>query len=693
MTELLQKDPPTAMVRGRIHQLMGAALAVATCVPSMARIIPIMEINNSLVEFYLNLILELHHDVVSSIASTSRVDYERDREEIRGRVRSEGMGFLTKTLPRLGKSLDKALSKGELLQFRSFKKRPGTQLPAFCWELFNRLFDTDGRERSDACPMVLKQLRQLLFVLYKLKLPYDEETANNAILGFIEVDASLPHTVAERLSVDEASILRDARTIVHSVLGGLSAVDIIPKHGPGSVATGESAANKRYFSRIVGSIEQVYPFTEYFCYNLSHVADRIDRIQSLELLTHGTAKVVLVPKDSRGPRIISCEPLENQWIQQGQMTAIVRHLEAHPLTRGHVNFTDQTVNRRLALEGSRIGNLSTLDMKEASDRVSRKLVDYLLPEHWVEALNASRSIDTRLPSGQILPLNKFAPMGSAVCFPVEALVFWSLCVSIVKRTRGVGQAEARSQLYVYGDDIICSSADQAAIRQYLPKFALKVNDDKSCTHGFFRESCGCDAYKGVDVTPTKISSVWSQSLNTENYESYVAYSNALYDHGYYGVAKFLESRIQSMRKTPFTERQTNGISFIRAHVSAQLNNRKLGFKTRFNKTLFKLQVRGWCTRPTYTKSADTGWEELLVKAPKGQYKYDPVDYDMRALRAHSFMPPIDHVQVPLSKSLSPTLLKMIQQRIIPAPIPVSMEAGVYTVPRRNRLQQGWIDIQ
>jgi hypothetical protein len=429
---------------------------------------------NSLSSVYLETYKYLHRDVVGATASVRKIEYDRDVQTIEHRFRSEGMSFFTKTLPRLAKAVDKALATGEPLQFLFFKKKKGTQLPAFCWWLFNGVFDLAGRERSDACPVALKQLRQLLLVFYKLELPYDDETTEKVISNFVATDAALSFDSA-CLSGVTSVIAQRAQILIYRVMSGLCPRDIIPRHGPGVVATGEECWNKCTFTRINSTIEKVYPYTGYFLFNLTHVVDRLDAISRLTEVRSGTAKVVLVPKDSRGPRLISCEPLENQWIQQGQMRKIVPHLEHHRLTRGHVNFTDQSVNQRLALEASLTGKLSTLDMKDASDRVSWNLVNYLFPSHWSEALWASRSNDTILPDGRVISLNKFAPMGLAVCFPVEALIFWALCVSVVSCTRNLSLAKARETIYVYGDDIICSSEDQAAIRQYLPHFDLMVN--------------------------------------------------------------------------------------------------------------------------------------------------------------------------------------------------------------------------
>lgn len=568
-----------------------------------------MDSHNSLL-FYQQLYTQLHRDVAVAIGYVRNTEYRSDIATMRRRSDSEGVAFFTKTLPQLGKSIDKALALGGKLQFTSFRRKKGTELPAFCWWLLSLIFDNAGRERSDASPLALKYIRQLTLSFAKLKLPYDESTTQRVIDEFVRTDAGLDVYPA-RLTGIELLIAEHARTLVRRALSGLCLRDIFPRHGPGSVATGERPWEKRNFKRFYRVLEQSYPLTEYFYFNMSHLCDRYDEIGSLEELETGTAKVVLVPKDSRGPRLISCEPLELQWIQQGILRKLVPYLESHWLTRGRVNFTDQGVNQRLALEGSRSGALATLDMKEASDRVSLELVKYLFHPHMFQQLFSCRSSATRLPNGEVVTLKKFAPMGSAICFPVEALIFWAIASACVHVTRSVPLTRAARLVYVYGDDIICSSEDQAAIRRYMPAFGLRLNEDKCCTGGLFKESCGVDAYKGVLVTPARLRAVWSRHLDVGTYQSWVELSNSLYSDGYYDAAEFIEREVQKQRLTPYFSHQAHdGIGFVRDYVTPSYN-RDRGFRTRFNQKSHRAQVQGWRSRPSNKLTANDDWEELL----------------------------------------------------------------------------------
>jgi hypothetical protein len=526
------------------------------------------------------------------------------------RVESEGVQFLTVTLPRLGKAVDTALSSGTQLSTPGFQKKPGTQLPKLFGWLLELLFDKNGFERTDSSPEALRSLRQLVYFLYKLELTYDERKTQKVIADFIQTEKDL-----ENFEVPDNRVTEYARRFTTDVFGLFDARDIVPRHGPGAVATGEGPAEKQVFSRIYDQIEAFYPFTEYFCLNLTHVADTCHTFGDLESLRAGTAKVVLVPKDSRGPRLISCEPLEYQWVQQGLGRKVTSHLESHRLTRRHVNFTDQQINRDLALQSSKDQEWVTLDMKEASDRVSTALVKELFRDAPVllEALLATRSPETMLPDGTKVQLNKFAPMGSCLCFPVEAFVFYALAVGVLVHERRIPRREARKRVYVYGDDIIVRREDYAFLLHHFPEFGLMFNTQKCCTAGFFRESCGCDAYKGVDVTPIKLRSVscHRRRLDIGVIRSYVALSNAAYKAGYLRLAKRTEDLVlQRTGPLPiFSHEDIGGIGFVRADACTHVQPE--GVRTRFNKSLHRREVNTWQSVPEYEYSDADDWSTVL----------------------------------------------------------------------------------
>lgn len=555
-----------------------------------------MGLHNSL-SVYTDLVVRLHADIAErySCKKDTVESHERDSQEIAHRVHLEGLGFLTKTLPALGKAIDLALQDEHPLSTPAFQKDEGELLPKFLRPLLRRVFS----ERSamvlppnEVDTKALADLRTLTMFLYKLEVPYEKKTEQSVIDSFITTEEELAN---HQFPPQFAPIMDGAQALLAVIFHRVRVRDITPKHGPGSVSTGEVGPEKLAFSRRYLQSEWYYPVGEYFFVSENMRRDIAHWISRMKPMDRATAKVVLVPKDSRGPRLISCEPLEIQWLQQGLHHLMVEATERHPLTRGHVNFTCQDINRAIALRSSkghqpsyrvswavnRLGNgwwvrhdspkidsfshrvpageWVTLDMKDASDRVSLRLVDELFALTPLRGpLKATRSAYTRLPSGKVIKLHKFAPMGSAVCFPVEALCFWSIMVAALVHVNKISYEKACGRVYVYGDDLIVHREDYPVVIQYLSYAGLKTNVLKCCVSGFFRESCGCDAFNGVDVTPLRLRKTWGHrgATNGEELVSWVSLAERLREKGYWWacdyVFRLVESRYGTLPEVPYS---------------------------------------------------------------------------------------------------------------------------------------------
>jgi hypothetical protein len=397
---------------------------------------------------------------------------------------------------------------------------------------------------------------------------------------------------------------------------------ITPRHGPGAVATGERLEAKWIFSRLYGDIHRVYPYYQYYMAGWgSELMDRLGWYKGLERRQAGVAKVVLVPKDSRGPRLISCEPLEYQWIQQGLGRELVDHLESSRITGGQINFRDQEVNRSLALSSSKTGDFATIDLKEASDRVSVDLVRLLFAnnEQVLKCLLATRTTATKLPDGSELPLKKFAPMGSALCFPVEALCFWAVSVAAVMRRLRLQRQEVGSRIFVYGDDIIVPTDWAPIVMEALELVRLKVNVNKSCITGNFRESCGMDAFKGVPVTPIRVKKPWIESRNGSAYAAYSATANQMAERGYTYCATLMWEKLEKLygfipygvSTSPYPCR------IVSTHAKAIAFNRNR-LPMRWNTALQRVEFLVNSLRVGYQDTVLDDWTRLLrnVVSPK-----------------------------------------------------------------------------
>jgi len=513
-----------------------------------------------LLSFCLNLSTQLLLDILQQAG----LGTERDVSTLQRRTAAEGLGFLTKTLPSLGKSINSSLL-GKRLQIPQFSKKRGTAIPHFMKGLLSRIFDDDGVVRDDADICAITDMNQFCFMFYKLEVPYDPKTEGKVLHKFTKTDASLPvdfshlGTSASRL---EPIVLEEARSLLTGLLRNFSPDTIIPRHGPGSVATGERTHEKMHFKRIYSSAEEYYPAAEYYYLNDRHLFDAWDDYMLLEHVDRPEAKVMLVPKDSRGPRLISAEPLEIQFLQQGLGRKLVQWIERHPLTRGRVNFKDQRINRRLALQGSIDGSWSTLDLTDASDRVSLALVKSLFADTPILGhLLALRSLTTVLPNGETVEMQKYAPMGSALCFPVEALCFWALAAACIHVYGGKSLRQACATTYVYGDDIIVRGGDEVFLLQNFHYFGLRLSEKKCCYTGHFRESCGCDAYKGEVITPVKVKKLPPRSrTDGQSFASWVAVSNLLQQKAYYRAAAYILNYVeQTFGLLPLSERDPHRV--------------------------------------------------------------------------------------------------------------------------------------
>lgn len=559
-----------------------------------------MGANNSLVlkedEISLQIIAALLHDVYQLAGLLTPRDCELDTLTCIRRHRSEGMSFLTKTLPRLGKAFDKALT-GTLLDSAGFSKKSGSQLPIFMGGLFRLVFNDAGVLLPKPCPVAVRCIREILFVFYKYEIPYSPSQSEKVLKDFQECESTLGTTIQ---NCSTHRLIDNARGVLKELFSSFNPQDVSPKHGPGAVAEKLLPEDKWIWQTIPERTLAKYGI-EFFVSGGCHMADTLHSFLEMSD-SNPKARVILVPKDSRGPRLISSEPVVFQYIQQGLKGGIVDLVESHPLTRGHVNFTDQTINRELALKGSITGELATLDLKEASDRVSLNLVRSIFPLELLPYLESCRSEYTVLPCGTDILLRKFAPMGSALCFPILALTIFSVLV---------GAGIDPKDLYVYGDDVIVPINDTSLAITALESVGLLVNKAKSCYTGFFRESCGMDAFMGVCVTPIRIRTVWGHRPSASGLASWTSYQNDFFESGYTHTASVLREMVKSRyRDIPIASGRVKNYPSLMIY---EYDEASLGHKprTRWNKDLQRSEVRVLVpSTPTYTVD-DDGWWKIL----------------------------------------------------------------------------------
>lgn len=278
--------------------------------------------------------------------------------------------------------------------------------------------------------------------------------------------------------------------LVRSWLSKFDPSEIRVSHGGGSTADAGRVLEDKYLSLRFDDL-------------LMYV---VQRVNGTDLLggpgLRRMSKTVFVPKSYKAFRTISMEPAPLMWWQQHVLRCLNRTIKRSALGR-HYNPEDQAHNRELAWIGSIDGSYATIDLSSASDLVSWSLVKQVFKGTPVlQWLFATRSISTILPDGSVIPLKKFAPMGSALSFPVEVIVF-SAIVETALHECGLDP-----DYLVYGDDIIIPTQAASAVISLLEQHGFRVNKRKTwSTVGdgpLYRESCGGEYLGGVDVTPLRI---------------------------------------------------------------------------------------------------------------------------------------------------------------------------------------------
>jgi hypothetical protein len=416
------------------------------------------------------------------------------------RLSAEGTSFVKVTLPQLGKALDQGLVSGRFSCIAHFRLKRETCLPLFCYAVFNRIFEDDGILRRDPCIHSIRYLR--LFLLLDSKLVYEPTPVmkNKAVDEFRSRMASLRKVVIPK----NDSVLLRAKYLLGSVLSTLDLTEIVPGQGPGAVAERIDRFGRWDFTTWPVKAERYYPYIMYGTHSIRALLERGKGIR-MDSKTH--TRCCLVPKDFKGPRLISAEHTVNQYLQQGQMKKIMQFVARHSLLSKSIKLRDQTFNQKLASRAYDQG-LATLDLSNASDTVSVALVWYLLSD--VPKLRAqlmSTRSDYMIYSGSKIRIAAFSPMGSATCFPVETLVFWALSLASMQQVfSNTGDKYSCSlnvlsdRLAVFGDDIIIPEIALPTLIHTLRLVGCEPNMSKTCYLTPFRESCGSEWFGNHDVT-------------------------------------------------------------------------------------------------------------------------------------------------------------------------------------------------
>jgi hypothetical protein len=540
-----------------------------------------------------------------------------DLKTIERRAKHEGLSFLTITLANFGKDFQKSLDQGFVGndQFPGFSRTGG--LPRFLSGFLCHVFDaSSGRLIDTPCINCIRAIRQLSLMFSKMEIDCTPLRVTAAIRRYIDCEYDV--RLSDQKLISESDRLeRFARVGRMLWAEFFSAVDtriyqdsVVPKHGPGSTAD-KLRGNAKYKQQTwTRRLDDVFPYWEHIFPNERPLIEGTHYVHIIEPGAEIPVKVITVPKTLKTPRIIAIEPTCMQYMQQGILAVMMKQMSRSDNARHFVMSESQEPNQRLAREGSITGALATLDLSEASDRVSNQHVRLLLSNHKFlrEAVDATRSRKADVPGFGVQRLAKFASMGSALCFPFEALVFCTIVFVGIERAlnRPLTIKDIKSfygKVRVYGDDIIVPVEYVLSVNEELEAFGFRVNHDKSFWTGKFRESCGKDYYFGKDVSVTKIRRFLPIDIQqAKEIVSAVSLRNHLALQGFSASVTYLDRLISEIIPFPAVEA---GSPLLGRHEPWAI------VPTRHDTDLHRPLVKGAYLSSKLPKSHLSGYEALL----------------------------------------------------------------------------------
>lgn len=298
--------------------------------------------------------------------------------------------------------------------------------------------------------------------------------------------------VGDTVDLKLYDFLSELRGEVRELLGGLPR-ELWPKFGPGSTYhdRGEAITIPHKMSARASKTPNLW-WGDLMIHRTAWGRSNLQANKRSAFRTVRGNRFTTVPKDSSKDRGICIEPSVNVSLQLAVGTHISRCLAERG---GLVKESSQERHKELARLASVHGHLATIDLSNASDTVCYQLVKLLLPEMWFDLLDDLRSPFTQL-DGRWYKLEKFSSMGNGFTFELETLLFFAMA-RVTARSVGASLEDVTA----YGDDIIVPTEAAKPLLALLTLLGFTPNAKKTFIEGPFRESCGGDFFRGVDVRP------------------------------------------------------------------------------------------------------------------------------------------------------------------------------------------------
>jgi len=572
-------------------------------------------------EGYVKSLIVFANKLLEDLGSLCQISTARDVKTITRRVEHEGWSFFTITLSDFGKSFEKSLDLGQIVRDH-FSPTWGFcgGVPKFLSGFLGLVFNKDtGTLLEEPSIAAIYSIRQFSLAFGKMELDCSKERIQRAKDNYFKCELEVREADKVLNEDDQRSYERIAQLLWRDSFAELDrrlyADEFLPRHGSGSTADRLLGNQKYLLSTWTDRLEKAFPFYKWARFSYKEFDP--ERVNFHEPGQELPVRVITVPKTLKTPRIIAMEPTHMQYVQQGLLEIIQEIWRRFTIPSAFVCFDSQVPNQELARKGSLTGSLATLDLSEASDRVSYQHVLGLLRKNTItrEAVDACRSRKADL-DGTKIRLAKFASMGSALCFPFESMVFLTVIFVGIEKSLGYQLSlndilSFRGSVRVYGDDIVVPTIHVESVKNALETFGFKVNTGKSFWTGKFRESCGKDYYDGVDVSITKLRrNIPNNRSDASELVSLVSTRNQLVMSGvpFPSLISWLDKIISLI--IPFPIVGPNSPVLGRHEISGHNDTERMCAE------LQRPLVRGAVIRETRTRNSVDGYGALLKMALK-----------------------------------------------------------------------------
>lgn len=306
---------------------------------------------------------------------------------------------------------------------------------------------------------------------------------------FLELQESLARPRAAYKQSTEV-VLKRARQIVKSVLGPYdrdehySSCRFSTKACVGFPTT-RSYLHVKAEGPLTGSYGHLRWLKDYcatdelFCRAFSSETQEIDALN-----------LINVPKSYKTLRGIFPNTLIGSFHSYGLGVMIQKRLE-----KVRIDISRQPeLHKQVAKQESKKQSLVTADLSNASNCFTSVLVRKLVPREWYRHFDLGR-LQTISIEGKRYHMASFMGMGIGFTFTLQTLLFYAIIAAIQEL---LGR---RGFISVFGDDLIYHRRLHPYVVSVLSDCGFALNHDKTFVSVPFRESCGGDFFKSLDVRP------------------------------------------------------------------------------------------------------------------------------------------------------------------------------------------------